>query len=218
MGELSLEASGDLRFRRGVRAHPAIGDGVHMLSSAELRAVYSRWGNNIEIGGSAKTRTFRPVWMAKACLRSTLPSLDRRVWVSRAELPFILNASRKPIWAFGFSFSIATMSTVRCFGKQAYVTGVTDLRLPFWLFNFEEVVDVIYGGRPSSRRSRHPRRAHPLAKGMYQNLKAGLDRKWLRRPTRQNGFTAVSHTPYLLQDLINLIASAWASSRTERAV
>src|SRR5690606_9697733 len=36
----------------------------------------------------------------------------------------------------------------RCFGDKAQVMTPRNLRLPFWLFNFEEIVDVFFGGRP----------------------------------------------------------------------
>ncbi len=35
-----------------------------------------------------------------------------------------------------------------CFGDKAQVLNPRNLRLPFWLFNFEETVDVFFGGRP----------------------------------------------------------------------
>ena len=36
----------------------------------------------------------------------------------------------------------------RCFGDRAQVLNPRNLKLPFWLFNFEEIVDVFFGGRP----------------------------------------------------------------------
>ena len=35
----------------------------------------------------------------------------------------------------------------KCFGEQALVLNPRNLKLPFWLFNFEEIVDVFFGGR-----------------------------------------------------------------------
>ena len=58
----------------------------------------------------------------------------------------------------------------RCFGERAYVVNPGNLRLPFWLFNFEEIVDVFFGGRPgveeeksrsSPKSFRSPRQATP---------------------------------------------------------
>ena len=34
-----------------------------------------------------------------------------------------------------------------CFGEHASVISPRNLKLPFWLFNLEEIADVIYGGR-----------------------------------------------------------------------
>jgi hypothetical protein len=36
----------------------------------------------------------------------------------------------------------------RCFGDRSLVLNPRNLKLPFWLFNFEEIVDVLFAGRP----------------------------------------------------------------------
>ena len=36
----------------------------------------------------------------------------------------------------------------RCFGDRALVLNPRNLKLPFWLFNFEETIDVFFSGRP----------------------------------------------------------------------
>src|SRR5205823_3608075 len=36
----------------------------------------------------------------------------------------------------------------RCFRDNAQVLTPKNLKLPFWLFNFEEMVDVFFRGRP----------------------------------------------------------------------
>ena len=35
----------------------------------------------------------------------------------------------------------------RCFGERAHVLNPKNVKLPFWLFNFEETIDILYGGR-----------------------------------------------------------------------
>ncbi len=37
----------------------------------------------------------------------------------------------------------------RCFGERANIVNPRNLKLPFWLFNFEEIVDILFGGRPA---------------------------------------------------------------------
>ncbi len=61
------------------------------------------------------------------------------------------------------------------------------------------VVDLPSRKKSTSSQSSSSRQRHvPESEGR-------IGPQWLRRPTRQNGFTADSPTPYLLQDLINLI-------------
>ena len=44
-----------------------------------------------------------------------------------------------------------TTNTAAASATRAYVVNPGNLKLPFWLFNFEEIVDVIFGGRPGAR-------------------------------------------------------------------
>ena len=34
-----------------------------------------------------------------------------------------------------------------CFEDRAHVLGPANLKLPFWLFNFDEIVQIIFGSR-----------------------------------------------------------------------
>ena len=47
----------------------------------------------------------------------------------------------------------------RCFGDRAQVLNPRNLKLPFWLFNFEEIVDVLL--RRPARRARGSSRSSP---------------------------------------------------------
>ena len=95
----------------------------------------------------------------------------------------------------------------RCFGDRANVISPRNLKLPFWLFNFEEFVDVIYGGRPAvAEEVEILAELIPIAKSTYGQYK--------RRPTGRRssgaipsatGYTVDTPVPYLLQDLLALI-------------
>ena len=94
----------------------------------------------------------------------------------------------------------------RCFGERANVISPRNAKLPFWLFNFEEMVDVVYGGRPGiDEELEILSELIPTAKSQYLQYKA-LDRMSLKRlDARATGFTVDTPVPYLLQDLIALI-------------
>ncbi len=70
----------------------------------------------------------------------------------------------------------------RCFGERAQVLNPRNVKLPFWLFNFEEFVDVIFGGRPGVEEELAIlSETIPLAKSMYLQNRSAADRLTLRR-------------------------------------
>ena len=75
----------------------------------------------------------------------------------------------------------------RCFGDKAQVLTPRNLRLPFWLFNFEETVDAFFGGRPGvDEEVEILSEVIPLAKAAYGQYKGNAQRprSWPRRRTR----------------------------------
>ncbi len=60
----------------------------------------------------------------------------------------------------------------RCFGDKSQVLTPRNLRLPFWLFNFEETVDAFFGGRPGiDEEVEILSEVIPLAKAVYGQYK-----------------------------------------------
>ena len=95
----------------------------------------------------------------------------------------------------------------RCFGEKAQVLTPRNLRLPFWLFNFEETIDVFFAGRPGvDEEIEILSEVIPLAKSVYlqyrQNSQSTLAK---RRDPRDAGFTADTPVPYRIEDLLTLL-------------
>ena len=91
----------------------------------------------------------------------------------------------------------------RCFGDKAQVLTPRNLRLPFWLFNFEEIVDVLFGGRAGVPEELDIlAEVIPLAKGVYTQYQ-NADRIGLKRiDPKQIGYTVDTPVPYRLVDLM----------------
>ena len=94
----------------------------------------------------------------------------------------------------------------RCFGERALVLNPRNLKLPFWLFNYEEFVDVIFAGRPGV-----PEELEilsdviPYAKAIYTQYQTA-DRVGLKRTDPKTvGYTVDTPVPYRLMDIIALI-------------
>jgi DNA helicase HerA-like ATPase len=81
-----------------------------------------------------------------------------------------------------------------------------NIRLPFWLFNFEEIVDVLFGGRPGVPEELEVLvEVIPIAKSIYTQYQ-NSDRVGLKRADpKVTGFTPDTPVPYRLVDLISLI-------------
>ena len=203
LGEIERTAAGSARFRRGVREYAAIGDPVEMIGRAELNLIYaSSSARAITVGHLSQdpsipayvdtdhmlAKHFAVVGSTGVGKSSAVASILGKMIEVRPELRVLLLDVHNEYRA--------------AFGRRASVIGAENLRLPFWLFNFEEITNVIYGGKPAS-----PEEVEilaelmPIAKAKYQ---AGPERLAVK-PARHGGFTADTPMPYHLQDLLGLI-------------
>lgn len=207
MGEI-VRGAGRSSFRRGVREYPAIGDDASMISRSDLELIYSSTGErSIKVGylqqdptiaafvdvDSLLSKHFAVVGSTGVGKSSGVAVILREVMRARPDLRVLLLDVHN-------EYS-------HCFGAGARVVGSHNLRLPFWLFNFEEIIDVIFGGRPAA-----PEEVEilaemiPVAKATYMSLKTTGERSLLaRKGPRHMGFTPDTPAPYLLQDLLTLI-------------
>jgi uncharacterized protein len=196
------------QFGRGVSQYPNIDDAAVMLGEAELRLIYgSANGDRVAIGHlqqnqnvrvhadieSLVNRHFAIVGTTGVGKSSGVAIILRKILEVRPNLRIFLV---DPHNEYG-----------RCFGDKAQVLNPGNLRLPFWLFNFEEIVDAFFGGRPGvDEEVQILAEAIPLAKVAYLQYRANADRLVAkRRETREVGFTADTPVPYRIEDLISLL-------------
>jgi DNA helicase HerA-like ATPase len=87
------------------------------------------------------------------------------------------------------------------------VLNPRNLKLPFWLFNFEETIDVFFGGRPGvDEEIAVLAELIPQAKSNYTVQYRSGDRPTLKRTDpKTTGYTGDTPVPYRLADLVALI-------------
>jgi DNA helicase HerA-like ATPase len=208
LGEIKTDEAGVAYFQRGVSEYPAIGDCAHLIESDELRLIYkSSAANAINIGhlhhdssiaayidvDNLLTKHFAILGSTGVGKSSGVAVILAAILEARPNLRvFMLDGHNE----FG-----------ACFGERAHVVTPRNFKLPFWLFNFEEFVDVIYGGRPGiDEEIEILAELIPIAKSNYTQYKAPADRLVLKKcDPKATGFTVDTPVPYLLQDLIALI-------------
>ena len=194
-------------FQRGITEYPMIGDSVELLKRDELRLIYDIAGpNTINIGSLQQDAAIGAYVDVNEMVRkhfavfgttgvgksSGIALLLREVLGARPDLRIFLI---DPHNEYG-----------SCFDDRAHVLNPRNLKLPFWLFNFEEIVDVFFRGRPGlDEELAILSELIPLAKMNFSTAGA-TDRLTLRKnDPKSAGYTVDTPVPYRLSDLMAAI-------------
>jgi DNA helicase HerA-like ATPase len=205
LGEISAGPSG--RFQRGVTSYPTIGDPVDVLTNQELRTVYApSRAEQINIGALQQDPSVVAYVDVQELLSKHFAVLGSTGVGKSSGVSLLLNEILKARPNLRIFLLDVHNEYGRCFGDRAVVLNPRNLKLPFWLFNFEEFVDVIFGGRPGVPEELEVLvELIPVAKATYTQYQ-NTDRIGLKRiDPKSIGYTADTPVPYRLVDLIALI-------------
>lgn len=222
IGEITGGAS-TAQFGRGVSQYPNIDDAAVMLGEAELRLIYGTAnGDRVAVGHLQQSRNVR-VHVDIESLVSRHFAIVGTTGVGKSSGVAIILRKILEVRPNLRMFLVDPHNEYgRCFGDKAQVLTPGNLRLPFWLFNFEEIVDAFFGGRPGvDEEVQILSEVIPLAKAAYLQYRSNADRLVAkRRDTRDAGFTADTPVPYRIEDLITLLDEQMGKleNRTSRMI
>src|SRR5438876_6498375 len=207
--DLLGEISGGERpkFQRGVTNYPTIGDAVDLVTAEDLRTVYAPSGSDqINVGTLQQDRSVIAYVDVEEMLSKHFAVLGSTGVGKSTSVSLLLNEILKARPNLRVFLLDVHNEYGRCFGDRALVLNPRNLKLPFWLFNFEEIVDVLFGGRPGVPEELDIlAEVIPLAKGIYTQYQ-NSDRIGLKRlDPKAIGYTVDTPVPYRLVDLISLI-------------
>jgi uncharacterized protein len=196
------------KFQRGVTHYPTIGDAVDLISNQELRTVYAPSGSDqINIGTLQQDPSVIAYVDVEEMLSKHFAVLGSTGVGKSTGVSLLLNEILKSRPNLRIFLLDVHNEYGRCFGERALVLNPRNLKLPFWLFNFEEIVDVLFAGRPGVPEELDIlAEVIPMAKGIYTQYQ-NADRLGLKRAIdpKQVGYTMDTPVPYRLVDLITLI-------------
>ncbi|MCW5695271.1 MAG: DUF87 domain-containing protein [Bauldia sp.] len=208
LGEIALADTGKHFFQRGISGYPVIGDAVALMTTDQLRLIYDLSGQHtIEIGRLSQdgaipayidvdemvNKHFAILGTTGVGKSSGVAVILREILRARPQQRVFLV---DPHNEYG-----------QCFGPAAQVLSPTTLRLPFWLFNFEEIVDAIFRARPGvDEEVGILSEAIPEAKNRFASERDG-QKVSLRKAAagERGGYTVDTPVPYRLSDLIDVI-------------
>ena len=202
VGEIKESGTALARFQRGVSEYPVIGDPVELIGARELRLVFNiRASSVIDIGlaepigayidvNDMLSKHFAVLGTTGVGKSSGVVLILQEVMRARPDLRiFVLDPHNE----YG-----------RSFGERALLMNPRNLKLPFWLFNFEEIIDVFFGGRPGSEEEVDIlSEVIPLAKTSYLQHRSPTIAK--RLDAKTSGYTVDTPVPYRLADLVALL-------------
>jgi DNA helicase HerA-like ATPase len=221
LGEIKNNDRGIPFFQRGVTEYPMIGDAAELVTQDELRLIFDMSGpGTIDVGTLQQDQSIPAYINVDDMVRkhfavfgttgvgksSGVALLVRQILDARPELRvFLIDPHNE--------YS-------NCFDDRAQALSPKNLKLPFWLFNFEEIVDVFFRGRPGAEDEVEIlSELIPLAKVMFAPNNGVAARRLVRNDPKSSGVTIDTPVPYRLEDLIKLIdermgklenRSAWA--------
>ena len=195
------------KFQRGVTNYPTIGDAVDLVTADDLRTVYAPSGSDqINIGTLQQDKSVIAYVDVEEMLSKHFAVLGSTGVGKSTSVSLLLNEILKARPNLRVFLLDVHNEYGRCFGDRSLVLNPRNLKLPFWLFNFEEIVDVLFGGRPGVPEELDVlAEIIPMAKGIYTQYQ-NSDRLGLKRlDPKSGGYTVDTPVPYRLSDLISLI-------------
>ena len=199
-------------FRRGVSGYPTIRDTALPLSNKELRIIFDEAGSSmLSIGSLQQDTTVNARIDVDEMLNKHFAVLGSTGVGKSTGVAHILAQTMKLRPNLRIFLLDAHNEYHRSFGSKAEVMNPGNLRLPFWLFNFEEIVDVFFAGRPGLQEEADIlAEIIPIAKANYSQYRGNESNRASaaaikRTDARTIGYTVDTPVPYRLADLLALI-------------
>jgi len=203
VGEIKNVTTVDARFQRGVTNYPAIDDPALLMTSRELSLIYQvPGGNMVSVGSLHQDPSISASVNVDELLNKHFAILGTTGVGKSSGVSLVLHEIMRAKPSLRLFVLDGHNEYGRCFGESAHILNPRNLRLPFWLFNFEELVDVIFGGRPGgTEETIILSETLPVAKGMY----AARTERVRRSDPKSTGYTVDTPVPYRLEDLLALL-------------
>lgn len=207
VGEIRTNGDGSETFSSGIAHYPYMGAVAHRIRASDLTAIYAASAENaISIGNLSQdasipalitidkllSRHFAVVGTTGVGKSTAVTLLLRKIVEQRPDIRVLLLDPHNEFTA--------------AFPEHAITIDYKTLELPFWMFQLDEFVEVIFRGRPIIPEEVDLLRdIIPLAKERYAGDVTGASAQVLKREREMNSFTADTPVPYRMIDLLKIV-------------
>ena len=208
IGEIRSGEARTAHFQRGVTTYPAIGDPVVSIGSRELRLIFQNSSSRmIDVGKLQQDNAIAARVDVDEMLSKHFAVLGTTGVGKSSAITLLLHQMLQARPDLRVLLLDVHNEYGRCFGERAQILDPNNVKLPFWLFNFDEIVDVFFGGRPSLEEEvNFLSEVIPLAKASYAQQIGSAGRLALKGSEQANArYTLDVPVPYRIADLLALL-------------
>jgi uncharacterized protein len=210
IGELPKDETGRPQsFRRGISSYPALGDVVYRASQDELAKAYACDADtSIRVGHIQQDSSIPAMVKIDELLGKHFAVLGTTGTGKSCAVALILRRILEKNPQAHILLLDVHREYAPAFGEYAEVITPENMNLPFWLLNFEEIVEVLVGSQPSKDSDAEILRdLIPLAKLRYMGNQRRDRNTGLRdKLTIENSNIGVdTPIPYRASDLVGLL-------------
>ncbi len=207
LGEIVRNPNGKDFFQRGISDYPTMGTPIGLLSGPDLKLIYDIAGpETINVGTLSQDPTVGAYINVDEMMHKHFAVLGTTGVGKSSGVALILREVLRARPKQRIFLIDPHNEYGSCFGSRANVFTPHNLRLPHWLFNFEEMVDVIFRARPGVEEE-----VEILSQTITEaKNRFGDEREAMRPRLRKVGFDGPGYTvdtpvPYRMADLVSLI-------------
>ena len=217
-GEIVDEAPGKPVFYRGIRSFPTLGAIAHRIRAADLRAIFAV--NNasvVEIGTLTQNATISATVSVEELTRRHFAIVGSTGVGKTTSVSMLVKQCVREKPKLRMMIVDPHNEYSAHFRNQAFLLDAETLELPYWMFRFEEMVDVVYSGRkPNPDESDALYEVIRTAKQRFALGGRGPESTIRRNaPQEANWVSADTPVPYRVSDALQIL-DEWAGKLDPR--
>jgi hypothetical protein len=201
LGEILKVGPEHWRFQRGVSSHPALDSAIHAASREELRAIYARPDAPTVRLGTLKHASDLPAFAITDNLLGKHFAVLGTTGAGKSCAVTVILRAILDAHPYGHVIMLDPHNEYKCgFGSRAELLDPSNLKLPYWLLNFEEIAAVLVN-------QDSPAQAYAES-AILRNAILQARRAYFGSGTNTDYITVDTPVPYRLSDLVRIINEA----------
>ena len=209
VGELRASEDGSrVSFNRGVTVYPSLGDRVRVASTEQLEHAFcGDMQGSVRVGGIRQDANIPAMVKVDDLLGKHFAILGTTGTGKSCTTALILRSILDKNPNAHIVLLDPHNEYATAFKDRGEVISPRNMQLPYWLLNFEELIEVLIGGSDGRKQEIEIlQELIPIAKGNYSGGRSGgKDGQTLRRSSDNGRYTVDTPVPYRMSDIIAMI-------------